>query len=373
MKQKPFFFEAKNDETVDIHIYGVIGYNESYWNEGTNNTDYALVSLIKRLDKKYARINVHINSPGGSIADGLAIYNTLKNANAEIHTYNNGLVASMASILMLAGISHHPKTSINHLHSASTVTIGNKKEHKAAIDQLKTFETALQNAISEKTGMTVKEIKSKWFDGNEHFMSAEEANEYGLVDFIEDENITPPEPKNKLEKMEFIQVLNLYKTAIEEKTEESFWNKLTSKFNFQNKDNQNNNTKSKKMANTLTFKAKLTVLLALVGISEFVLNANNKVELNIDDAFKINDSLTDKDAEIEALKQQNLAHEKTIDTQNTQISDLQAKIDGKAAGNAANPKGNDNSTADDDDKPVVFIDDEMSAKLHAFNKQEGLY
>ncbi len=271
----------------------------------------------------------------------------------------------MASILMLAGISHHPKTSINHLHSASTVTIGNKKEHKAAIDQLKTFETALQNAISEKTGMTVKEIKSKWFDGNEHFMSAEEADEFGLVDVLEDETeTTPPKPKNKLENMQFKQVMNLYKNAVEEKTEESFWNKLTSKFNFQNKDNQNNNKKSKKMAN-LKFKAKFLVLLALIGLEEFVLNANNKIEIDVDAAFKINDSLSDKDTEIEALKQQNLAHEKTIDAQNTQISDLQAKIDGKAVGNAANPKNGDNSIADD--KSIVNLDDETSKALHEYN------
>ena len=164
--------------------------------------------------------------------------------------------------------------------------------------------------------------------------------------------------------MQFKQVMNLYKNAIEEKTEESFWNKLTSKFNFQNKDNQNNNKKSKKMAN-LKFKAKFLVLLALIGLEEFVLNANNKIEIDVDAAFKINDSLSDKDTEIEALKQQNLAHEKTIDAQNTQISDLQAKIDGKAVGNAANPKNGDNSIADD--KSIVNLDDETSKALHEYN------
>lgn len=109
--KRPFFrYEAQNDTEVDIHIYGAIGWDESYNNEGTNNTAYALVSLIKRLDKAYSRINIHINSPGGLISEGLAIYNTLKAAKAEIHTYNSGLTASMASIIMLAGITHMAKT-----------------------------------------------------------------------------------------------------------------------------------------------------------------------------------------------------------------------------------------------------------------------
>ncbi|MDF1546403.1 MAG: Clp protease ClpP [Bacteroidales bacterium] len=363
--KKPFFYEAKSETEVDIHIFGAIGEDEAYWNQGTNNTAYALVSLIKRLDKTYSRINVHINSPGGYIDDGLAIYNTLKAAKADVHTYNAGLVASMASIIILAGTTHFPKTSLYHLHSASTITIGNIKDHEEKIASLKVFENALQEAISAKIGLTIEEIQAKWFDGNEHYMSAATASEIGFVDFLEEVTVEPPAAINKLEKMSYQEVMNLYKQEVGTKREKSFLKRIAAIVK------PNNNENPIDMSNTLKFKAKLTVLLALIGLQEFVLNSSNKVEIDIDEAYKINDALEAKDQEIDGLKQANTKLEEQNTGLNNRIAEMQTIIDGKPAGVAANPKGGDNSK-DKDKKSVDELDDETSTALREYNKKLGL-
>ncbi len=359
-----FFFQEKNDNEVNIHIYGEIGWDESYFGSGTNNEAYALVSLIKRLDTKYKRINVHINSPGGYIEDGLAIYNTLKNAKADIHTYNNGLVASMASIIMLAGTTHFPKTSIYHLHSASTVTIGNIQEHQQAIDNLAVFENALISAITEKTGKEHAEISELWFDGKDHYMTAEEAKEFGFVDFLEDESIEPPANKKQLQNMSYNQVLQLYNQAAKNKQEKSFMQQIKKAFNISTQKNENKMSK-------LVFKAKLTVLLSLIGLEEFLLNDNQKVELDINDVFKINDTIEENQKEIEALKQELQAKDSSIEQKDKEINNLNEKLSGKPADNPQNPKIKDNSGTEP--IKVVILDDELSQKIHAFNKAEGLY
>lgn len=363
---KVFRFEAKSDTEVDIHIYGAIGRDESYRDEGTNNTAYALVSLIKRLDKSYGRINIHINSPGGDISEGLAIYNTLKQAKADIHTYNSGLVASMASILMLSGTSHMPKPSIFHLHRASTIAWGNVNDFQDTIDALEVFETTLKQAISDKTGLTMEEIQTKWFDGKEHYMTAEQANEFGFVDVLEiDLKSKAPASLENLQNMKFKQVIELYKNATDEKKEKSFLKRVAAILKPSNHEN------SITMSNKLVFKAKLTVLLALINLQEFALNDNNKVEMSIDEAYKVNDTLEANAQEIEALKQAQIKLEEQIAALNLRNDELQAKLDATPGQPPVNTKGGDNSK--DKNDPIDQLDKETSASLHEYNRKMGLY
>lgn len=360
---KPFYFEAKTETEVDIHIFGAIGWNNSNYGDGTDNTAYSIVSLIKRLDKTYQRINVFINSPGGNISEGLAIYNTLKSANAEIHTYNVGLTASMASILMMAGTSHMYKSSIKHLHSASTGAWGNISDLEQAIEALKVFQSVLVQAVADKTGKTIEEVNQLWFDNKEHYMTAEQALEHGLVDHIEETKATPPAAINQLETMTMNQLMDLYKDGPPK-------DKLTIKERINHLLFNNNNSQKPKadMSKPLIFKAKLTILLALLSLEHFTANENNKIELEIDEAFKINDLLTDKDAEIENLKQVKLNLENQVAALNTRNSDLQAKIDGTEGEGAINPKTVDNSQAGTEGTATMSKAD--VEKLYAYNSKK---
>lgn len=373
MEMKDTFFnysaQSKSKEVVDIHIFGVIGLNDKWYGEGTNNKAYALVSLIKRLDKEYARINVHINSPGGSIADGLAIYNALKACRAQVHTYNAGFVGSMASIIMLAGKTHFPKTSIYHLHAALTSTSGNIRDHQKAIENLEVFESTLKTAVSERTGMSEEEVHAKWFDGNDYFMNAQTASELGFVDEMEELEAEPPADEKSLKNMNYAQIMDLYQDT-EDKPKKGFLDSVRdgakSLLNIKNPNNSNNPKNQEDMSG-LTIKAKLGVLLAIFGLQEFVLNANQKIEMSIDDAHSINDALEEKEKQIIALSEEKAGFEEKLEAKNKEIAELKAKLDNTPLDHAANPKGADNSTAASNSESEW--NDEASQKYKAYLKE----
>jgi ATP-dependent Clp endopeptidase proteolytic subunit ClpP len=365
--RRPFHFKEKSNEEVDLHIYGAIGWNEADWGDGTNNTAFALVSLIKRLDKSYGRINVHINSPGGLIDDGLAIYNTLKSAKAEVHTYNSGLTASMASILMLAGTSHFPKTSIYHLHRASTIAFGNVNDFEQEIQNLIVFEAALIQAIADKTGMDEEEIKEKWFDGKEHYMTAEQAAEFGFVDFLEDTAAKTPAKIENLEKLRFNEVMNLYNNIENSETEPRFWDKIKSLFIQQQFDN--NPLKNSTDMGTFALKAKLTVLLAIMGLQELLFN-DGKAGITPDEAFRINDELESRENEINGLKTENAALREQTERMQATITDLEAKLASAPGAPAVNIKSNDNVQPPSNNDNATA---DVMSKVHEYNRQSGLY
>ena len=96
------WYEFKNmhDETPELFIYDEIG--ESFWGEGV--TAKNLVGYLNDL-KSASKINVRINSPGGSVFDGNAIHNALVNHPADIHVHVDGMALSAASVIAMAGVA----------------------------------------------------------------------------------------------------------------------------------------------------------------------------------------------------------------------------------------------------------------------------
>lgn len=365
-----YTYKAQDDnKVVDIHIYGVIGVDEAYWDEGTNNIAYTLVSLIKRLDKTYERINVHINSPGGYISDGLAIYNTLKVCKAKIHTYNSGLVASMAGILMLAGTTHYPKTSIHHLHRATSFAFGNINDFEEEIKALKTFEDILITAISEKTGLSKDEITANWFNGKDHYLTAEEADKFGFVDILEENiQVDPPANKSVLEAMNFKDIFELYENQeTSEEDKKTIKNKVLQFFN-----HKVHNQVTNKNSDMKTLKTGVTALLAFFGLTEFSLNKENNIELSLDQALNLNKEIETKDADISAKDAKITELEASIAAKDEEITALNATINGTEVDDDGKPVGGDDSKGDD---PNAYkeISDEVSAKLHERNRKDGMY
>jgi len=354
------------EKSADIHIYGPIGVDNAFWDEGTNNTAYSLVSLIKRLDKDYGRINVHINSPGGYIEDGLAIYNTLKACKADVHTYNSGLVASMSGIIMLAGTTHYPATSIHHIHRASSICRGNINDFEAEIEALKVFESTLITAISQKNNMSLEEIFQKWFDGKDHYMTAEIAKEFGFVDFIENEmKADPPANMNVLENMKFKDLMDLYDTEDpQDNKRNGFIERMRKAFsNINDNLNLNLNTQLKSL------KSGVTALLAALALTEFSLNAENNIEISIDDALKLNNKLAENENTIAEQTSQIENLNKNVEDLQTQIEALNAKIAGMPVVDDPERRGDDITN----DPIITDIDDEVSKILHEYNRNEGKY
>lgn len=182
--RKPFYSVVSNkaDKAARINIYGVIG--PDWWGEG--NEAKGFIKELTTLENQYDRINIHINSPGGSIWDGLPIFNAIRASQKEIHTYVDGIAFSMGAIIALAGHTvHAAKGSLLMLHNASGASWGNAKDLRLSADMLEKHDSVLCDLIADKTGNTREEVISKWMNYEDNFLTAQEALTAKLVDVVE--------------------------------------------------------------------------------------------------------------------------------------------------------------------------------------------
>lgn len=129
-------------------------------------------------------ITLYINSPGGDVSSGLAVYDYLTMMKAPIRTVSIGLAASMGAILFLAGDKRQmlPHTQIMiHDPSYGQANMGGKKPHEIqhALDKLNETKEKIVNIISDKTGRTIKEINEITME--DKYYNADEAVDFGLA------------------------------------------------------------------------------------------------------------------------------------------------------------------------------------------------
>ncbi len=171
--------EAKVNDTVEVMIYGTIG--ESLWCESISAQD--LVIQIAASSAK--TLNVRINSGGGVAADGIAIYNALKNHPARKVVYIDGQACSIASLIAMAGddvVMY--STSLFMVHAPHTIAAGNASAFREYADALETHARAMSEAYVGKTGKT-EEIDQLLSDGRDHWYTGPEAVEFGFADRVE--------------------------------------------------------------------------------------------------------------------------------------------------------------------------------------------
>ena len=130
-------------------------------------------------------IQLYINSPGGSVTAGLAIYDTMQILSCEVHTYCIGQCASMGAVLLCAGAKGHryalPNSRIM-IHSVSSGTEGTIHDMKRHFEESQRLNDVLTKLIAQHSGKTEKQV-AKDMD-RDYFLSAAEAVEYGLVDQV---------------------------------------------------------------------------------------------------------------------------------------------------------------------------------------------
>lgn len=177
------------ETTGTILIYGDIGgYDWDTWE--VINTAKKFRSEFKELEKDHEVIEVHINSNGGSVTEGLAISNIISQSTSEVHTYVDGAAFSMGAMIALSGHKvHMAPNSILMVHNAWTFAWGNAKDLRKEAENLDTFDRSLALMISNKTGKTEEEVFAEFLDGEDHFMNADEALEYGLIDHVEEDKV----------------------------------------------------------------------------------------------------------------------------------------------------------------------------------------
>jgi len=211
--KKPFYsiVNNKSDQKGRIDIYGVIG--PDWWGEG--NEAKKFIRDLSILENQFERIDIHINSPGGSIWDGLPIFNAIRASKKDIHTYVDGIALSMGAMIALAGHTvHAAKGSIMMLHNASGAAWGNSKQMRSTADMLDTHDKVLSELIADRTGKTPEDVLSLWMNYEDTFFSSQEALEAKLIDVIEDYNAD--EMPENVQNMSIHQVAAFYDQRQEE-------------------------------------------------------------------------------------------------------------------------------------------------------------
>lgn len=180
-----FNIQTAPDGSVTILLYGEIG---DYGDVKSGS----VVSELKAAENSGVRIDVRINSIGGDVYSGIAIFNALKGSSADIHIYIDGVAASMAAVLALCG---KPVTMSKYarlmLHSVSGGCYGNKTELRRCIDEIQALEDSLADMLASKLKTDKAQVKSSYFDDNDHWLTAGEAFSLGLVDGIYDADPVP--------------------------------------------------------------------------------------------------------------------------------------------------------------------------------------
>ena len=157
---------------------------------GTPITDQVANVIVAQLlylssEDPDAPIQMYINSPGGQVYAGLAIYDTMQMIPAPVSTYAVGVTASMGTVLLAAGAKGRryalPHATI-HLHPASSGAQGYTEDVRIAFREQERVQTQLFHLVGKHTGHNWKEIERDF--ERDRYMSALEARTYGLVDEV---------------------------------------------------------------------------------------------------------------------------------------------------------------------------------------------
>ncbi len=148
------------------------------------------------------QINMYINSPGGMIYSGLAVYDTMRLVNAPIATYAVGVTASFGTVLLTAGTPGQryalPNATI-HLHQPLGGAEGQARDIEIQAKEILRLRSRLNDILATHTGQKIKVIERD--TDRDYWMTANQAVEYGLIDGVieqsPDKDTDSDEPKSK--------------------------------------------------------------------------------------------------------------------------------------------------------------------------------
>jgi len=197
------FYEYKNQtaRSVDLYFYGdIVSSSADWWRFWEDEAQWP-ENVRNFLDGAAGRdINVYINSPGGNVFAGIAIYNMLKRHSGKVTVTVDALAASIASVIAFAGSSPPvvPKNAFLMLHKPWCVIAANADEFRAAADTLDRLEDAILAVYEENLaeGVTVGDIKAllaaeTWMSGTEAagYFNIAVAEENGIAAHIDGQHM----------------------------------------------------------------------------------------------------------------------------------------------------------------------------------------
>lgn len=181
MKRYFSFYENVEQKQADVYIYGDI--TSWPWLE-SDTSSYTLSKQLQELGDDVENVNVYINSYGGEVGEGLAIYNALKRHPAKVTTYADGFACSIASVIFAAGDERIiSDTSLLMIHNAWTSAAGNSEELRKAAEDLDTITSASINAYMGIVNIEEDEVRRLM--NEETWITGEEALEMGFANKLE--------------------------------------------------------------------------------------------------------------------------------------------------------------------------------------------
>lgn len=170
---------------ADLYLYNII---DDYAYEGYSDSADSILKDINDLGD-IKQLNVFINSPGGSVFEGISIKNMLERQKLKgcfINVVIDGLAASIASVIAMAGDKiSMPENALMMVHRASCGCFGNADEMRKQIEVLDKIDIVLTNTyVNRSGGLLSKEDVQAMFNSGDTWLTAEEAKNYGLCDEI---------------------------------------------------------------------------------------------------------------------------------------------------------------------------------------------
>lgn len=180
MSKKTFHYEVRNQaaNSAEILLYGYIGRWEEF--------DYPrFQELFRNTLKSNKEITIRIHSCGGSVMEGLAIYDLIRSSDCEVTTIIEGMAASMGFVIALSG----DKVQINEnafgmAHAVTGGVWGNKSDLLNYVDLLTNCESRLKNIFTERTKASEEQINDWLNSGKDYWLNAEQCVELGIADTI---------------------------------------------------------------------------------------------------------------------------------------------------------------------------------------------
>lgn len=186
MTMSRFFNITTSDDGIStIFLYGDIG-------DYTEVQSGRIAREVMEAERVSRRIHVRINSNGGEVYSGIAIFNALRHSQADIRIYVDGIAASMASVIALCGKPvEMSKYARLMLHSVSGGCYGNKQDLQRCMEEIESLEGSLSEIYAGRLGISQEEVRQTYFDGEDHWLTAQEALDLGFIDGIYDADPVP--------------------------------------------------------------------------------------------------------------------------------------------------------------------------------------
>lgn len=191
----PYVIERTNRGERSYDIFSRLLMDRIVFLGSPINDDVANIVIAQLLfldaDDPEREINMYINSPGGSVYAGLAVYDTMQHLRAPVATYCVGVAASMGAVLLAGGEKGKRAALPNSrimIHQPSSGAQGTAADIEIAANEILYIRERLHHILSVETGQSIEQIAED--ADRDRFMSPQEAKEYGLIDKVLDGPLT---------------------------------------------------------------------------------------------------------------------------------------------------------------------------------------